>query len=82
MKVRNTMNGAAIAAGYGLAVARAVERCKAELRTAALRTTTGRLTVLDWTPIDLGTLIGAGLVENVGRGYYVTDAGRTLAGKL
>ncbi len=88
MNARNVTSAAATRLGYGLAVSRAVGRNAAALRIA-------RLAEAPVKPIlgaaievaDLRTLSKAGLVALAFEGrrvaaYELTDAGRTLAGRL
>jgi len=80
MQAQNTAHAAAL--GYGLGVARAVGRNVATLRAAR----TGPVTV-EGGAKDVRTLESAGLVEVLTWGrssfsFSLTDAGRTLAGKL
>lgn len=80
MNAPNIVNAAAISAGYGLAVARAVGRNSAVLR-AALADRRNELGE-GIAPSDRRTLTDADLLSGTRQHTFLTDAGRTLAARL
>ncbi len=88
MNVRNVVSSAALAAGLGLAAARAVGRNAAALRAAAARSDGVGVALASSVPAaDLRTLAAAGIVDLdlAGRrikGWCLTAAGRALTARL